>query len=286
MQERNAMDRPLSARSLVASTLLGCHPPRLRVRALVHMGHLYGMAEGTIRVALSRMVSAGEVEVDGGDYRLTARLVARQARQEEGWHPVLREWSGSWTMALVVAGRRNAPARAELRAAMTTLRLADLREGVWLRPDNLDPRRSPEAREVADAQCRWLEARPGRGEQDDERLAGELWDLTAWAKDAAGLRREMERLIGPLDAGNDAALPRGGLVSAAVLRHFLHDPLLPLELLPARWPGDSLRADYDRFEVALRRLLRDWERRQRVSDSAGPDRRLSGLSRRVRPQAG
>ena len=37
-QERNIL-RPLSARSVVASTLLGCHPPELPTAALVEMGY-------------------------------------------------------------------------------------------------------------------------------------------------------------------------------------------------------------------------------------------------------
>jgi phenylacetic acid degradation operon negative regulatory protein len=50
-------------------------------------------------------------------------------------------------------------------------------------------------------------------------------------------------------------------VSAAVLRHFQADPLLPEELLPREWPGTALRAEYDRFDDAYRAVLRDWFRR-------------------------
>jgi phenylacetic acid degradation operon negative regulatory protein len=262
-QDRNILTRPLSARSLVASTLLGCHPPQLPARALVNMGLLYGVADGAIRVALSRMVSTGELEVCGnGDYRLTTRLAGRQARQEEGWRPLLRDWSGRWEMVVIVAGGRSAAARAELRAAMASLRMAELRDGVWLRPDNLDAQRLPSARAVVDAQCRRFEGRPAAG-TDDKQLAEELWDLSDWANGARVLRREMKELLGRLEAGDDTALARGGLVSAAVLRHFVHDPLLPTALLASRWPGDAVRADYDRFEAALRARLREWERRHR-----------------------
>ncbi|TMR26179.1 hypothetical protein ETD96_41735, partial [Actinomadura geliboluensis] len=44
--------RPLTARSVVLSTLLGVHPPRLPARHLVRVGDLFGIAEGTIRVCL------------------------------------------------------------------------------------------------------------------------------------------------------------------------------------------------------------------------------------------
>ena len=43
--------KPMTARSVVASTLLGIEPPRLPARILVRSGELFGIAEGTTRVA-------------------------------------------------------------------------------------------------------------------------------------------------------------------------------------------------------------------------------------------
>jgi phenylacetic acid degradation operon negative regulatory protein len=252
----------------VASTLLGCHPPQLPARALVQIGELFGVAEGTIRVALSRMLSAGEIEAVDGGYRLTGgRLLSRQARQDEGWHPAIARWDGTWAMAVVTTEGRSAPERAELRLSMAALRLAELREGVWMRPANLDPKRQPAARAVVDAQCRWFTAAPTADDPGGRRLAAELWDLAGRARDAKELGRELGRLLERLESGDRAALAPSSLVSAAVLRHFVADPLLPAELLPARWPADALRADYDRFDVALRRLLQAWAREQRGRDS-------------------
>lgn len=262
-QERNILS-PLSARSVIASTLLGCHPPELPTRALVQMGTLYRIPDGTLRVALSRMLSAGELEAVAGGYRLTGTLLGRQARQEEGWRPPLREWDGAWVMAVVTSAGRSAAARVELREAMAALRLAELREGVWLRPDNLDPQRLPDARAVVDAQCRWFDARSPGDTPPAARLASELWDLSGWARRAEKLRREMNRLVDRVEAGDHAALGPTGLVSAAVLRHFVHDPLLPPELLPTAWPGDPLRTEYARFDTALRRLFSAWAREQRA----------------------
>src|ERR1700684_4533089 len=86
--------RPLTARSVVLSTLLGYHPPALPVRALVRVGGLFGMAEQTIRVALTRMVATGDVTADEGVYQLNGPLVQRQAQQGEGWAPPGHEWDG------------------------------------------------------------------------------------------------------------------------------------------------------------------------------------------------
>jgi phenylacetic acid degradation operon negative regulatory protein len=68
----------------------------------------------------------------------------------------------------------------------------------------------------------------------------------------------MHALVGPLEAGRHGALADGFVTSAAVLRHLQSDPLLPPSLLPDRWPGDTLRADYDRFDAAYRSVLRAW----------------------------
>ena len=79
---------------------------------------------------------------------------------------------------------------------------------------------------------------------------------------AAGLRAEMDELVVPLESGDTGALAPGFVVSAAVLRHLLADPLLPAELLPPTWPGDPLRAEYDRYDRAFKTVWRDWHRRQ------------------------
>ena len=70
----------------------------------------------------------------------------------------------------------------------------------------------------------------------------------------------MAKLVSPLEDGSTDALSEGFVVSAAVLRHFQADPLLPEELLPRAWPGGGLRDEYDRFDAAYRALLRDYFR--------------------------
>ena len=252
--------RPLTARSVVASTLLGTDPPRLPVAFLVRTGLLFGLAEGTVRTALSRMVAAGEATTDGdGWYSLTGELAERQARQRRSRSAATVEWSGRWRMAVVVGGARSAGERAELRRAMVRLRMSELRDGVWLRPDNLDRTDPTWQSDVVDRQCRWFVADPQLTlDHGDAELAAELWDLPAWATRADGLRREMHGLVGRLEQGDTEALAPGFVVSAAVLRHFVADPLLPRELRPRRWPGDALRADYDRYDAAYRGVLARW----------------------------
>ncbi|MFJ9616655.1 PaaX family transcriptional regulator C-terminal domain-containing protein [Streptomyces noursei] len=233
--------RPLTARSVVLSTLLGHHPPRLPVRALVRVGELFGIAEGTVRVALSRMVAAGDLRQQTGGYALSARLLARQARQDESRAPRTRPWHGAWEIAVVTADGSRPPAeRTALRQAMAGLRLAELREGSWLRPANLDRPRPA----VATAQCTWFTGAP---DGDPAALARSLWDLDGWAAHARELLAALDRADTPADRFT---------VAAAVLRHLLTDPLLPEPLLPDGWPGAVLRSRYDAFEAEFRDLLR------------------------------
>src|SRR2546422_6619368 len=93
--------RPLSARSVVLSTLMGFHPPALPVNALIRVGALFDMPERTVRVALTRMAADGDVLAENGVYRLTERLVQRQAPQDESSWPHTERWRGDWEMAVL-----------------------------------------------------------------------------------------------------------------------------------------------------------------------------------------
>jgi phenylacetic acid degradation operon negative regulatory protein len=251
----------MTARSVLLSVLLGTDPPRLPVQLLVRTTELFGIAEGTTRTALSRMAATGEVVADGGAYALSAdRLLARQARQTASRAARTGPWRGGrWRQAVVVAdGRRPAAERAALRSALTGARLAELREGVWLRPDNVD------IPDVDGSSLRWSTTVP---DGDPAALAAELWDLDAWSLQTTALRSRMRALVGRLEAGDRSPLADGFVLSADVLRHLQADPLLPDALLPRRWAGAELRAEYDRYDRAYRAVLRDWFRASRTASS-------------------
>ncbi|HZP15799.1 MAG TPA: PaaX domain-containing protein, C- domain protein, partial [Nocardioides sp.] len=130
--------QPLSARSIVLSLLLGAHPPQMHVRHLLGAAETFGVSESALRVALTRMTSAGDLERADGVHRLSARLLERQQRQDDAINARAVPWSGDWEQAIIVATGRSAAERAQLRTDLTRLRLAELREGVWMRPANLE----------------------------------------------------------------------------------------------------------------------------------------------------
>jgi phenylacetic acid degradation operon negative regulatory protein len=249
-------DSPLTARSVILSLLLGTEPPRLPVQRLVRATRLFGIPEGTARTALSRMTANGELEAADGWYSLAAeRHLARQTRQTASRRADTEPWDGKrWVQAVVVTdGPRTAADRARLRANLAAARLGELREGIWLRPDNLPSARPP--RRPDDPALVWSKAAP---ERDPSILAGQLWDLPAWTQRARALRDQVMALTDPLREGDHSTLAAGFVTSAAVLRHLQADPLLPTELTGASWPGDDLRREYDRFDAAYRTLLRRW----------------------------
>lgn len=247
--------RPLSARSLVASALLGSHPPALRGRLLVAFGERMGISGGTTRVALSRMVDRGELTNDDGLYALAGDLLERQERQDRsrgGTRP--SSWDGTLEQAVITTTGRPASDRNRLRQALTSLGLGELREGVWMRPANLDPDRLPSARAIVDQQVDWYRVAPPDQIQATQ-LMTRLFDLDRWAATSTSLQAAMERARRRLETDDDALVSGFNLASAA-LRHLVHDPLLPPELAPACWPSDSLRRSYDDYERAYQQLLR------------------------------
>ncbi|OBH05327.1 PaaX family transcriptional regulator C-terminal domain-containing protein [Mycobacterium sp. E1747] len=226
----------MTARSVVLSVLLGAHPAHARASELIRLTSDFGIKETTLRVALTRMVGAGDLIRSADGYRLSDRLLARQRRQDDAIDPRVRPWGGEWITLIVTSVGGDARTRAALRNTMHGKRFGELREGVWMRPDNLELDLDPEI----DARVRVLRARV----DDAAELAAQLWDLPAWAR--AGNRLFDEMAAAP-------NIPARFVVAAATVRHLLTDPVLPDELLPADWPGARLRAAYHDFATELLR---------------------------------
>lgn len=229
--------RPLTARSVVLSLLLGSHPEPLSSAGLVAAAGLFGLTPATTRVALSRAVTAGDVERSDAGHLLGPRLRARQARQEQALAPRLLDWDGIWETAVVVVSGLSSAGRSQLRDDLASYRLAELRPGVWMRPANLARPRSY----VEDASLRTFLAEPV--EQDADELAAALWDLDEWATTGARLISALESATHPADRF---------LGAARIVRHLVTDPILPDPLLPPGWPGRALRESYADYQRELR----------------------------------
>jgi phenylacetic acid degradation operon negative regulatory protein len=282
--------RPLTARSVIASLLLGMHPPRMPARRLVQWCELFGIRPGAARVALSRMTERGELHAFNATYELAGGIRSRQASQDWSLRPEVTVWDGTWSLALVTGGSvgddrgtrggnggatgtaRSAEERAALRTALRRCRFAEVREGCWTRPGNLPRASAPDdAWAVADAQCRWWHGAPDDGASA---LVEQLFAVGAWAARARELLARNDRVVGALERLDHAALHDGFVLGAATLQHIRNDPLLPGALLPARWPGDELRDAYRAYERAFSSAVSDWFR---TTDAGAPRRRGSNV---------
>jgi phenylacetic acid degradation operon negative regulatory protein len=239
--------RPFNARSLVLSILLGLDPPTLPARSLVAVGELFGIAGGTVRTALSRMVAAGELTADGDGYRLVGRvLLERKAAQDIGRAPAPGDWDGTWWLAVVTAPRRSIGERRAFRTDMANLRMGELRPDTWMRPANLDGPSGIASLAIV------------RGElegEDPVELAARLWPLDELARSATTLGARIERVEPTLADGDGRALPPAITLAAEVVRLLRAEPLLPPSLTPQPWPVDDLRARYRSFDRAIGRAI-------------------------------
>ncbi len=224
----------MTARSVVLSVLLGAHPAWASAAELVRLTSDFDIKEQTLRVALTRMVSAGDLVRSADGYRLADRLLARQRRQDAAIDPKTRPWRGDWTTVVITTVGADARTRADLRNDLLQNRFGELREGLWLRPANL----AGELPEEITANARVLTSR----DEDPAGLAGVLWDLPAWSDTARQLLDEI---------ASAADVPGRFVAAAAIVRHLLSDPVLPAELLPGDWPGEQLRQAYADFAAEL-----------------------------------
>ena len=181
--------------------------------------------------------------------------------------------AGGWPSS-APTGRGTAADRAEVRAALAAARLAELREGVWLRPDNLDgtdaDRRAP------------APFRAPSPDDDPAALAAELWDLDGWAQRGRRPAAPDGRPRRPRSRrGDTGALARRlrrcrptCCATSSTTR------CSPTALLPAGWPGAALRADYDHYDAAYREVLATWFGRPHRAPGTAPPRARAGGHRR------
>lgn len=227
----------LSVRSALLSVMLGAAPDAAPVAQLIRGGALFGFSENAVRVALTRCVASSDLARSEEGYVLGERLLKRQRRQQEAVDAHPSPWSGTWEAATsVVTGRSNTQ-RVALRTLLGEHRLAELREGLWMRPANLT-----RPREYADhPDVLAFEAT----HDDPVAVARRLWDLDTWSTAGTQLLEHFHTTVEP--AARLSA-------SAAIVRHLATDPILPVALLPEPWPGEDLRRVYAEYQRELRDL--------------------------------
>ncbi|GAB3456888.1 phenylacetic acid degradation operon negative regulatory protein PaaX [Massilia terrae] len=202
-------------------------------------------------------------------------------------------WDGRWTVLLAPNGTLPADLRATLRKELQWEGYAMLSAGVMAHPsyepealDDILHRNGGDGRLFAFA----ASTLPDVASRPVPDLVDEGWDLSAVVERFQHFVDTFTPLLELLQAGPPAdaatAFAIRTLLVHAYRRVLLHDPRLPLELLPPVWPGTYA------YELARAIYLRTWEAAEahlvaalRREDPAAPSaddafyRRFGGLSR-------
>ena len=225
-------------------------PPELPVAQLVRLTGLFGISENRARVALSRMVAAGEATSDGaGRYRLAGHLAARQSRQSASRAGRPTAYDGTWWLAVVTTTGSTAEVRSARRRALAYARLAELREGVWMRPANVAVR-LPDSldggRRADDGASRPTRASWPAGSGTSP--AGRPAPATCWPRSMRSHPTDPRRWR----RGSSSRPPCCGTCRPT--------RCCPPSCCPADWPGAPCATTYDDWDARYRATLRDWSR--------------------------
>ena len=231
-----------SAKSLILDLLSTLRRGTMPVSALVESGALFGIAENSLRVALTRLLAGGQIERDSrGRYRLgvAAQPVGRRAtawRRIETRH---RRWGSAWIGVL----ERRQGVGGERRRRDRALRLLGFRAltpTLSVRPDNL--RGGIDALRV---ELGALGLPPGDLVFELRALdpvtlarARSLWDADTLRAAHRELRVELEDATRNFDTlPVERAMVTSFLLGGRAIRQLVLDPLLP----DAIAPGDERR---------------------------------------------
>lgn len=228
----------------------------IRLANLTALLGAFDVAPTTVRVTLSRLRREGW---------FTTRRVGRETIYtlssailevlDEGrdriFAPGTVEYTGTWTMVIYQLPESERQDRAELRKALAWNGFGPLATSTWLAPGD-------RVQSVERFSVNWPTDRfdifvcASQGLDHDRDLAQRCWDLDQLASDYENFNKahaDLFQAAGEL-VGVDALLARTELIGA--FRQFpFRDPLLPRELRPGPWPGDTAR---DLFEAIHRQL--------------------------------
>lgn len=233
----------LTARGVILSLLVSNYPSQHTPGHMVRAAGAFDIKESAARVALSRMVTHGDLIRTDEGYELSAPLLERRQRVFFEVKQTEVPWNDDWETVIVTETGRDAADRAALRTRLARLRLSELREGVWMRPANL-------ARPLALENDPVLVMRSNPGIPAGQ-LISQLWDTEA-------LERESQRLLN-LMARATTKVERF-TVATAIVRHLLKDPVLPDSLQPSSWSTAAVHQawlDYQEEFTKIPELIGD-----------------------------
>lgn len=243
-----ASDPPRS-KSLVMTIFgdaIAPHGGAVWLGSLIELLAPFGVNDRLLRTSVFRLAQEGWL-VANRDRRRSwyAILPQAQPRFERAnrriYAPLEVHWDGKWTLVLSAGGQIEAPLRAALRKELLWEGYSMVSAGLFGHPAG-DPDVLQDILVRLGAGGKLFAcsatALPGVAGRPLPELVGEGWDLSGVS---TGYQQFIDQFE-PLLALPAIALPEQAFVIRTLLIHAyrrvqLHDPMLPVELLPDPWPG-------------------------------------------------
>lgn len=284
-----ARPRPLRSGSTsqgLLLTLIGDywfgHATYIPSAALVALLAEFGISDQAARAALSRVQRAGYLQGERQGRRTMYRLSPESAeRAVASGRRIMRftavrpetmpEWDGRWTLVTYALQTEQVDERRQIRRHLRRLGFGGLQDGVWISPTV-----TPE--EVARALDDVVEVDLVVFEEAALAAGSALEVPRIWELDE--LADRYERMIArlrpmlPKVRSRRGPSPAEALVMRSEAMHDwrvmpAHDPLLPVELLPTRWPGWQARELFTEVYDSLGALAA--ERVREIVEPHSPD---------------
>ncbi len=257
--------------TLYGDYLLDRDGPVATAALLTLLGNL-GLSAMAVRMVLSRMARKGWLTATRRGTHSWYGLTARGRRlllegRERIYHPPARTtWDGQWSVVTYTVPESRRHLRDALRVRLRWLGCGQLGSGVWVTPHDV----SRDVRAIAEElrAARFVEVFRGRhdGFADGGSLVESCWDLRAldarYAAFIARWRLDFERCKSCGLTGARAGIHRPCTEPADCFRRRfrlvheyrafpLHDPYLPVALLPGGWHGHDAARLFETYHDSL-----------------------------------
>jgi len=260
---------PPRSKSLVMTIFgdaIAPHGARLWLGSLIELVAPLGVTDRLVRTSVFRLAQEGWLvasrEGRRSSYALLPEARPRFERANRRiYAPPGLDWDGRWTLVMAPNGSIDTTLRTTVRKELEWEGYAMLAPGLLAHPAaDAEPLAEILTRIKADGRifvCSAAEL-PGAGSRPLGELVREGWDLSRVVADYRRFIAEFTPLLSLLHDEHDLA-PQAAFVIRSLLIHAyrrvqLHDPMLPLALLPQPWPGSEAYA----LAQAVYRL--SWER--------------------------
>ena len=246
-------NRPPRAKSLVM-TLFGDvirpHGGKLWLGSLIQLLAPFGISDRLVRTSVYRLAEEGwlSAQREGRRSQYTLRPEASQ-RFEHAYQriytPTYLAWDGQWTLIFSMPSlMMNSKQRADLRKELLWEGFCALSPTAFLHP-NPDHTILDYILQATQAQSQVYVGKLEPSQLPQTRPLSQLiqdsWDLAQVASGYGQFIQRFAPALAMLDAGHDYNDELAFVIRTLLIHEFrriqLHDPQLPIELLPAGWAG-------------------------------------------------